>query len=403
MSTGTYVRTKPHLNIGIMGPSQSGKSLLTAAILKAQAAQGLAECKTYAEITDGGTVLDESKTVSVKAYRAECETSKRHYALIDCPGHADHVEEVFVACSQMDGAILVVSALDGLVPDVERHLARAVQAGVSSLVVYINGSDLVSDEPDDRICQLENERICQLEEELHDLFCLLKLPEAEVVSGSALLAMKGVHSAIAKIQELLAAVDSCVPEPTRRTDLPFRMQIESSFVGARGTMAVGRIQRGSLKPGDELDIVGLGDTTKGPAMELCVFGKLADQVIAGDLVSVRLRGVSVEEARRGRVLSRVGCCDAYTEGSATVYVLTEGEGGDGKPVFKGDLLTFHTGTAAVSGKIRLPDVVEMLMPGDRCTISFTLDQPVALELNAPLLARLEGRTIAMGKLTKLPG
>ena len=394
MAKETFNRTKPHVNVGTIGHVDHGKTTLTTALLKVQSDKGLATFKSYADIAKGGTVRDASKIVTIAVAHVEYETEKRHYAHVDCPGHADFVKNMITGAAQMDGAILVVSAADGAMPQTREHILLARQVGVPAIVVFLNKVDLLDDP----------ELLDLVELEVRDLLTKYGFDGANitVVRGSAIAALEGKPEGVKAIGNLLDAVDKDVPVPTREVDKPFLMAIEDVFsITGRGTVATGRIERGKVKVNEELEIVGLVDTQKTTVTGVEMFRKILDEGQAGDNVGILLRGVEKEQVSRGQVLARPGTITPHTEFKAEVYVLTKDEGGRHTPFFTNYRPQFFVGTADVTGVCSLPTGVEMVMPGDNLALTIVLQKPTALEKGQRFAIREGGRTIGAGRVTEI--
>jgi len=392
MSKATFERTKPHVNVGTIGHIDHGKTTTTAAILSVQAGKGLAEVKSYSDIAKGGTVRDETKTVTIAVAHVEYETDNRHYAHVECPGHADFVKNMITGAAQMDGAILVVSAADGPMPQTREHILLARQVNVPAIVVWLNKVDLIDDE----------ELLELVEMEVRDLLSKYDFDgdNVTIVRGSATAALEGKPEGLEAIGKLMDAIDSDVAEPTRDIDKPFSMSIEDVFsITGRGTVATGRIERGIVKVGDEVEIVGLADTQKTTITGVEMFRKLLDQGQAGDNVGLLLRGVDKSAIQRGQVLAKPGSITPHTKGKAEIYVLTKDEGGRHTPFFNGYRPQFFFGTADVTGVVHLPDGVEMVMPGDNLSIEVELGKAIAMEEGQRFAIREGGRTIGSGRIT----
>ncbi len=394
MAKETFERTKPHINVGTIGHVDHGKTTLTASILATQSRRGLAEVKTYADIAKGGTVRDSSKIVTIAVSHVEYESVNRHYAHVDCPGHADFVKNMITGAAQMDGAILVVSAADGPMPQTREHILLARQVGVPNIVVFLNKVDLLDDE----------ELLELVEMEIRDLLSKYEFDgdNITIVRGSALAALEGKPEGEEAIQNLLAAIDNDVPEPERATDKPFMMSVEDVFsITGRGTVATGRIERGVIKVGEEVEIVGLGDTRKTTVTGVEMFRKLLDQGQAGDNVGLLLRGVEKSQVERGHVLAKPGSIKPHDKGKAEIYVLTKDEGGRHTPFFQGYRPQFFFGTADVTGVVSLPEGVEMVMPGDNLAVNVELQKKIAMEVGQRFAIREGGRTIGAGRITEV--
>lgn len=394
MAKENFKRNKPHVNVGTIGHVDHGKSTLTTAILKVQSDKGLAEFKSYADITKGGTVRDESKTVTIAVSHVEYETDKRHYAHVDCPGHADFVKNMITGAAQMDGAILVVSAADGPMPQTREHILLARQVGVPKIVVFLNKVDLLDDP----------ELLELVEMEIRDLLKKYEFDgdNISVVRGSALAALEGKPEGVASIGELLDAVDRDIPEPQREIDKPFLMSVEDVFsITGRGTVATGRIERGIVKVGDEVEIVGLEDTKKTVVTSVEMFRKFLDQGQAGDNVGLLLRGIEKDQVERGHVLAKPGTIQPHTQFKAEIYVLTKEEGGRHTPFFNGYRPQFYFRTTDVTGIVKLPEGAEMVMPGDNLGVEVTLQKPIAMEKGQRFAIREGGRTVGAGRVIEI--
>ncbi len=394
MAKESFNRTKPHVNVGTIGHVDHGKTTLTTALLKVQSDKGLATFKSYADIAKGGTIRDATKIVTIAVAHVEYETATRHYAHVDCPGHADFVKNMITGAAQMDGAILVVSAADGPMPQTREHILLARQVGVPKIVVFLNKVDLL-DDPD---------LLDLVELEIRDLLTKYKFDGANttIVRGSAIAALEGKPEGVKAIGNLLDAVDKDIATPVRDVDKPFMMAIEDVFsITGRGTVATGRVERGKVKVNEELEIVGLADTMKTTVTGLEMFRKLLDEAQAGDNVGVLLRGVEKEQVSRGQVLAKPGTIKPHTEFKAEVYVLTKDEGGRHTPFFTNYRPQFFIGTADVTGVCSLPKGVEMVMPGDNLGIDVVLQKPTALEKGQRFAIREGGRTIGAGRVTEI--
>jgi len=395
MAKEKFERTKPHVNVGTIGHVDHGKTTLTAAITFTQAVKGLAKGMEYAEIAKGGTVRDESKILTIAASHVEYETVKRHYAHVDCPGHADFIKNMITGAAQMDGAILVVSAADGPMPQTREHVLLAYQVNVPALVVFLNKCDLVDD----------SELLDLVELEVRELLTKYKFPgdQVPVIRGSALKAMqtKGKEG-VESIQQLLEALDTYIPQPPRILDKDFLMPVEDVFsIEGRGTVATGRIERGRVKVGDKIQVVGLTATRDTVVTGVEMFRKLLDEGQAGDNVGCLLRGLKREEVERGQVLAKPGSITPHTKFKANVYVLTKEEGGRHTPFFNGYRPQFYFRTTDVTGSIKLPEGVEMVMPGDNITMDVELITPIAMEKELRFAVREGGRTVGAGVVTEV--
>ncbi len=394
MAKEQFQRTKPHVNIGTIGHIDHGKSTLTAALVEVQAKKGLATPISYADITKGGTVRDETKTVTIAVSHVEYQSDKRHYAHVDCPGHADYVKNMITGAAQMDGAILVVDASEGPMPQTREHILLARQVGVPAIVVFLNKVDLVDDK----------ELLDLVEMEVRDLLSKYQFPgdKTPIVRGSAKKALAHEPEGEKAIQELLDAVDAFVPLPTREVDKPFLMCVEDVFnIEGRGTVVTGRVERGVLKRMEEVEIVGLKDTKKTTATDIEMFRKLLDSANAGDNVGVLLRGTKKEEVERGMVLAKPGSITPHTNFKAEVYVLSKEEGGRHTPFFTNYRPQFYFRTSDVTGTVSLPQGVEMVMPGDNVSVEVKLIAPVAMEKGLRFAIREGGRTIGAGRVTEI--
>ena len=396
MAKEKFDRSKPHVNVGTIGHVDHGKSTLTTALVKVQSEKGLANLKSYAEITKGGTVRDDSKTVTIAVSHVEYSTAKRHYAHIDCPGHADYVKNMITGAAQMDGAILVVSAADGPMPQTKEHVLLARQVNVPHLVVFLNKCDLVDDK----------ELLDLVEVEVRDLLKKYEFDgdKIPVVRGSSMKAMEGDKGelGVPSIERLLEALDTAIPEPKRETDKPFLMAVEDVFsITGRGTVATGRIERGVVKVGDTLDIVGLGETKQTVATGIEMFRKLLDSGMAGDNVGILLRGVDKDGIERGQVLAAQKSCTPHKKFKGEVYILTKEEGGRHTPFFKGYKPQFYFRTTDVTGGVELKPGVEMIMPGDHAEMTVDLISPIAMEKGLRFAIREGGHTVGSGVVTEI--
>jgi elongation factor Tu len=394
MAKEQFQRTKPHVNVGTIGHIDHGKSTLTAAIVHTQVGKGLATPISYADITKGGTVRDETKTVTIAVSHVEYQSDKRHYAHIDCPGHADFVKNMITGAAQMDGAILVVDASEGPMPQTREHILLARQVGVPAVVVFLNKVDLVDDP----------ELLDLVEMEVRDLLTKYQFPgdKTPVIRGSAKKAMANDPEGQKSIQALLDAVDEFIPLPTREVDKPFLMCIEDVFtIEGRGTVVTGRVERGELKRMDDVEIVGLKDTRKTVATDIEMFRKLLDSAKAGDNVGVLLRGTTKEEVERGMVLAKPGSITPHLNFKAEVYVLSKEEGGRHTPFFTNYRPQFYFRTTDVTGTVSLPQGVEMVMPGDNVSVEIKVIAPVAMERGQRFAIREGGRTIGAGRVTEV--
>ena len=388
MAKEQFQRTKPHVNVGTIGHVDHGKSTLTAAIVAVQNRKGMAPLIDYAHITKGGTVRDETKTVTISVSHVEYESPKRHYAHVDCPGHADYVKNMITGAAQMDGAILVVSAADGPMPQTREHILLARQVGVPSIIVCLNKVDLA----DADLLEL-------IEMEIRELLTKYGFPgdTTPIVRASATAALAAKPEGEKAIADLLAALDSFIPDPVREIDKPFLMCIEDVFtIEGRGTVVTGRVERGLLKKMEEVEIVGLKDTRKTVATDIEMFRKLLDSASAGDNVGVLLRGTTKDEVERGMVLAKPGSIKQHTKFKAEVYVLTKDEGGRHTPFFTNYRPQFYFRTSDVTGTLTLPEGVEMVMPGDNVSVTVELQKTIAMEKGLKFAIREGGRTIGSG-------
>jgi elongation factor Tu len=400
MAKAKFERTKPHVNVGTIGHVDHGKTTLTAAITKVAAAKGLAKYVSYDEVAKASESQgrrDATKILTIATSHVEYSSDKRHYAHVDCPGHADYVKNMITGAAQMDGAILVVSAVDGPMPQTREHILLARQVNVPSIVVFLNKCDLVDDP----------ELLDLVELEVRELLSKYEFPgdETPVIRGSAskALAAAGPDEADAKpIWELLAAVDSFIPEPVRDIDKPFLMPVEDVFsITGRGTVATGRVDRGKIKVQEEVELVGLGAAKKAVVTGVEMFRKLLDEGQAGDNIGLLLRGVEKTEIERGMVLAKPGSITPHTKYHGEVYVLTKEEGGRHTPFFKGYRPQFYFRTTDVTGSIELPEGVEMVMPGDNVQMTIQLITPIAMEEGLRFAIREGGRTVGAGVVTKI--
>ncbi|MBI5770976.1 MAG: elongation factor Tu [Verrucomicrobia bacterium] len=394
MAKATFERTKPHVNVGTIGHIDHGKTTTTAAILAVQSRKGLAQIKAYADIAKGGTVRDATKTVTIAVAHVEYETAKRHYAHVDCPGHADFVKNMITGAAQMDGAILVVSAADGPMPQTREHILLARQVGVPKIVVWLNKVDLIDDK----------ELLDLVEMEIRELLNKYKFDgdSAKIVRGSATAALEGKPEGDKAIGELMDAIDSEIAEPVREMDKPFLMSVEDVFsITGRGTVATGRIERGVVKVNDTLEIVGLRDTATTVCTGVEMFRKLLDSGQAGDNVGLLLRGVEKDGIERGQVLAAPKSITPHKKAKAEIYVLTKDEGGRHTPFFNGYRPQFYFRTTDVTGIVVLAKGVEMIMPGDNTNVDIELIAPIAMEKTQRFAIREGGRTIGAGRITEI--
>jgi len=396
MAKAKFDRSKPHVNVGTIGHVDHGKSTLTAALVKVQSASGLAKTMSYAEITKGGTVRDDSKTVTIAVSHVEYETAKRHYAHIDCPGHADYIKNMITGAAQMDGAILVVSAADGPMPQTKEHVLLARQVNVPHLVVFLNKCDLVDDA----------ELLELVEVEIRDLLNKYEFPgdTIPIIRGSSMKAMEGDTGqyGVPAITKLLEALDTAIPEPKREIDKPFLMAVEDVFsITGRGTVATGRIERGQIHVGDPVEIVGLKDTQVSVATGLEMFRKLLDVAMAGDNVGILLRGIDKENIERGQVIAAPKSCTPHKKFRGEAYILNKEEGGRHTPFFKGYKPQFYFRTTDVTGGVELKPGVEMIMPGDHAEVVVDLITPIAMEKGLRFAIREGGHTVGAGVVSEI--
>ena len=394
MAKEQFQRNKPHVNVGTIGHVDHGKTSLTAAITSVLAKKGFAEARGYDQID--AAPEERERGITISTAHVEYETENRHYAHVDCPGHADYVKNMITGAAQMDGAILVVAASDGPMPQTREHILLARQVGVPAIVVYMNKCDLV-DDPD--LLEL-------VEMEIRELLNEYEFPgdDTPIIKGSAVKALEGDAAAEDSIMELMAAVDSYIPQPERPVDQPFLMPVEDVFsISGRGTVVTGRVERGVIKVGDEIEIVGLRPTAKTTCTGVEMFRKLLDQGQAGDNVGILLRGTKREEVERGQVLAKPGTITPHTEFQAEVYVLSKEEGGRHTPFFKGYRPQFYFRTTDVTGTIQLPEGVEMVMPGDNIRMDVQLIAPIAMEEGLRFAIREGGHTVGAGVVSKIEG
>ena len=394
MAKENFQRTKPHVNVGTIGHVDHGKSTLTAAIVEVQARKGLANRISYADITKGGTVRDETKTVTIAVSHVEYQSDQRHYAHVDCPGHADYIKNMITGAAQMDGAILVVSAADGPMPQTREHILLARQVGVPKIVVFLNKVDLIDDA----------ELLDLVEMEIRELLTKYQFDgeKATIIRGSATAALEGKPEGDAAITALMTAIDTDIPEPAREMDKPFLMSVEDVFsITGRGTVATGRIERGVVKVNDTVEIVGLKDTASTVVTGIEMFRKLLDSGQAGDNVGILLRGIEKEGIERGQVLAAPKSITPHKKGKAEIYVLSKDEGGRHTPFFNGYRPQFYFRTTDVTGIVNLPKGVEMIMPGDNIAVEIDLIVPIAMEKTQKFAIREGGRTIGAGRITEI--
>jgi len=394
MAKEKFVRKKPHVNVGTIGHIDHGKTTLTAALLKVQQKGGLAQAKAYADIAKGGIVRDATKTVTISVSHVEYETKTRHYAHVDCPGHADYIKNMITGAAQMDGAILVVSALDSVMPQTREHVLLARQVGLNHLVVFLNKCDAVED----------TDMLDLVEMEVRELLNKYKFngDTAKVIRGAALPALNGEAQWEAKIQELLDALDSEIPEPQREVDKPFLMAVEDVFsIKGRGTVATGRVERGKIKVNDEVEVIGFERDKKTVVTGVEMFRKQMDEGQAGDNVGCLLRGIEKDDIERGQVLAAPGTIKPHKKFMGEVYVLKKEEGGRHTPFFTNYRPQFYIRTTDVTGSVKLPEDVKMVMPGDSVTVEVELITKVALEEQIRFAIREGGKTVGAGVVTKI--
>lgn len=392
MAQDTFQRNKPHLNIGTIGHVDHGKTTLTSAIHHVLAKKGLAKALNYADIDKAPE--ERARGVTINIHHSEYETEKRHYAHIDAPGHADYIKNMITGAAQMDGAILVVSAPDGPMPQTREHILLARQVNVPAMIVFLNKCDMVQDK----------EILDLVEMEVRDLLKKYQFPgdEVPVIRGSALKAIEGDAEAVKAIEDLMQKADEYIPDPVRDIDKPFLMPIEDIFtIQGRGTVVTGRVERGVLKVNEEIEIVGLKDTQKTVVTGVEMFKKLLDEARAGDNVGLLLRGIEKSKIERGQVIAKPGTVTPHTEFEAEIYVLTKEEGGRHSPFFKGYRPQFYIRTTDVTGEVELPAGVEMVMPGDNIKINAKLIYPVAMEEGLKFAIREGGHTVGAGVVTKV--
>jgi len=392
MAQAVFLRNKPHLNIGTIGHVDHGKTTLTSAIHYVLSKKGLAKFLKYEEIDKAPE--EKARGVTINLHHSEYETAKRHYAHIDAPGHADYIKNMITGAAQMDGAILVVSAPDGPMPQTREHILLAQQVNVPGIIVFLNKCDMVQDK----------EILDLVEMEVRDLLTKYKFPgdKIPVIRGSALKALSDDPEGIKAIEELMKTVDEYFPEPIRPLDKPFLMPVEDVFtISGRGTVATGRVERGVIKTGEEVEIVGIKNTKKSVITGVEMFRKTLDEARAGDNVGLLLRGIEKDDIQRGQVIAKPGSITPHTEFEAEVYILKKEEGGRHTPFFKGYRPQFYIRTADITGELNLPEKVEMVMPGDNVKITGKLIYPVAMEAGLKFAIREGGHTVGAGVITKI--
>jgi elongation factor Tu len=394
MAKEKFVRSKPHVNVGTIGHIDHGKTTLTASLVKVQSKKGLAKEIKYADIAKGGIVRDETKTVTIAVSHVEYESPTRHYAHVDCPGHADYIKNMITGAAQMDGAILVVSALDSVMPQTREHVLLAKQVGLNHIVVALNKCDAIEDK----------EMLELVEMEVRELLSKYKFDgdNAKVVQVAALPALNGVPEWEKSIENLIAALDSEIPEPQREVDKPFLMAVEDVFsIKGRGTVATGRIERGIVKVNDEIEIIGFDKLSKTTVTGVEMFRKQMEEGQAGDNVGCLLRGVEKEGIERGQVLAKPGSIKPHKKFTGEVYVLKKEEGGRHTPFFTNYRPQFYVRTTDVTGSVMLPEGIKMVMPGDNITVEVELITTVALEEQMRFAIREGGKTVGAGVVTKI--
>ncbi len=394
MSKAKFERTKPHVNVGTIGHVDHGKTTLTAAITKVMSSRHGGEFKAFDQIDNAPE--EKARGITIATAHVEYESDNRHYAHVDCPGHADYVKNMITGAAQMDGAVLVVSAAGGPMPQTREHILLARQVGVPFIVVYLNKADMVDDE----------ELLELVEMEVRELLSQYEFPgdDIPIVTGSALKALEGDTSELGSgsVEKLVAAMDDYIPQPERDVDQPFLMPIEDVFsISGRGTVVTGRVERGRVKVGEEVEIVGIKDTTKTTCTGVEMFRKLLDEGQAGDNIGVLLRGTKRDDVERGQVLAKPGSITPHTKFEAEVYVLSKDEGGRHTPFFNGYRPQFYFRTTDVTGSVDLPEGVEMVMPGDNVKVTVSLIAPIAMEEGLRFAVREGGRTVGAGVVSKV--
>ena len=392
MAKETFQRKKTHVNIGTIGHVDHGKTTLTAAITKVLAEKGQAKFRDYASIDN--TPEEKARGITINASHVEYETAARHYAHVDCPGHADYVKNMITGAAQMDGAILVVAATDGPMPQTKEHILLARQVGVPAIVVFLNKMDMIG-KGDEELVEL-------VEMELTELLESKGYKNVPIIRGSALKALEGEAQYVESIVKLMNTVDEKIPTPVREIDKPFLMPIEDVFsISGRGTVVTGRVERGRIKVNDKIQLVGIRETRDTVATGLEMFNKLLDEALAGENVGVLLRSIEKGDVERGMVLSAPGTCTPHVEFEGTIYILTKEEGGRHKPFFTGYRPQFYFRTTDVTGTVTLPAGTEMVMPGDNVTLRAVLINPIAMEVGMRFAIREGGRTIGAGTVSKI--
>jgi elongation factor Tu len=392
MAKETFQRSKPHVNVGTIGHVDHGKTTLTAAITKILASEGKAKFRDYASIDN--TPEEKARGITINSSHVEYETENRHYAHVDCPGHADYVKNMITGAAQMDGAILVVAATDGAMPQTKEHILLARQVGVPAIVVFLNKVDMIG-EADQELIEL-------VEMELTELLEAKGYHDVPIIRGSALKALEGDPKYVEAIKQLMSTVDVKIPTPQREVDKPFLMPIEDVFsISGRGTVATGRVERGIVKVNEKLQLIGIHPTKETVCTGVEMFNKNLDEGRAGDNVGILLRGVDKKDIERGMVLAAPGTCKPHTKFKGTVYVLTQAEGGRHKPFFSGYRPQFYFRTTDVTGTVTLPEGVEMVMPGDNIELTGQLICPIAMEEGMRFAIREGGRTIGAGTVSQI--
>ena len=394
MAKEKFQRTKPHVNVGTIGHIDHGKTTLTAALVKVQSKKNLAKVISYADIAKGGTVRDATKTVTIAVSHVEYESPTRHYAHVDCPGHADYIKNMITGAAQMDGAILVVSALDSVMPQTREHVLLARQVGLQHIVVALNKCDAVEDP----------EMLDLVEMEVRELLSKYKFPgdTAQVVKVAAFPALNGEEKWENSIGELIQALDTQIPDPVRDIDKPFLMAIEDVFsIKGRGTVVTGRVERGIIKTGEEVEIIGFRDTRKTTVTGVEMFRKLLDEGRAGDNIGVLLRGIEKDDVERGQILCKPGSVKPHKKFKAEAYILTKDEGGRHTPFFTNYRPQFYFRTTDVTGVVHLPEGTEMVMPGDNVAMTVELITPIAMEEKLRFAIREGGRTVGAGVVASI--
>jgi elongation factor Tu len=392
MAKEQFQRNKPHVNIGTIGHVDHGKTSLTAAITKVLAEQGGGKFRDYASIDN--TPEEKARGITINSTHVEYETPNRHYAHVDCPGHADYVKNMITGAAQMDGAILVVAATDGAMPQTKEHILLARQVGVPAIVVFLNKMDMIG--------KGDEELVDLVEMELQELLAAKGYNDVPIIRGSALKALEGEAQYVESIKKLMATVDEKIPTPAREVDKPFLMPIEDVFsISGRGTVATGRVERGIVKVNDKLQLVGIRETRETVATGLEMFNKILDEARAGENVGILLRGVDKKDIERGMVLAAPNTCKPHTKFKGTVYVLTKDEGGRHKPFFTGYRPQFYFRTTDVTGTVTLPEGTEMVMPGDNVEFTAELINPIAMEVGMRFAIREGGRTIGAGTVSEI--